>query len=766
MAEIDPICGMTVTVKEGTPSFDWEGTTTYFCCVSCQNKFETQKTGKPPPPSPGIQFGGGLAAAMKKSVPSGAYFCPMCPEVSSPVPAACPTCGMALESTDSDSDSSGELKEMSSRFWVSLLFTLPLFLFAMAPMIPGFDFRGPFTGKTGSILQWILATPVLFCCGWPFLVRGVASIKTGAYNMFTLIALGTSVAYFYSGVGTLFPGIFPEELLSSDGSVPVYFEASAVIITLVLLGQVLELRARAKTSESIRSLLELSPEKAILVTPDGAEMEIPLSDVKKGDSLRIKPGGKVPVDGTVLEGTSDVDESMVTGESLPVSRSPGGRVIGGTINSTGTLLMEATRVGSETLLSRIVDSVKEAQRSRAPIQKVADQVSSWFVPAVVLASITAFVLWMIFGPSPALSHALVCAVSVLIIACPCALGLATPMSVMVGIGRGATVGVLVRDAEALQAFEKVDTVVLDKTGTLTEGAFQVDSIEPASGFESEEVLSLAAAVEAKSEHPIAKGVLRKFDGPLLPVTEFSATAGRGVSGTVKDRSVLIGNRKYLEEADVEVPSGKEATLFISVDGTYAGNLSLSDRIKSSAKGVLSQLRGQGIRLILLTGDQKPVADKVASELEINEVIAGVLPTEKGAVIKELREKGAIVAMTGDGMNDAPALAAAHVGVAMGTGTDVAIKNAGITLVAGDLEGLLRARDLSRATMRNIRQNLFFAFGYNFLGIPIAAGILYPLIGVLLNPMIASVAMSLSSVSVIGNALRLRQFRISIPSESE
>ncbi len=742
MAEIDPICGMSVTVKDDTPSFEWEGKTTWFCCVSCRDKFAGQKTGKAPPM---IQFGGGLQAAMeKKAPPAGKYFCPMCPGVSSDVPASCPKCGMALESAEGDGDSSGELGEMTWRFWLSLVLTLPVFVMAMLE-----------TG-TSRIFLWaqlVLATPVLFCCGWPFFVRAWDSLRNRSPNMFTLIALGTGIAYDYSVAAVLFPGWFPDALKNADGLVPVYFEASAVIVTLVLLGQVLELRARERTSGAIRALLDLVPEKARRILGNGEEEDIPLDEVLVGNLLRVLPGSNVPVDGMVTEGESEIEESMVTGESIPVRREPGDPLIGGTRNGTGSLVMKAGRVGSETLLARIVERVKEAQRTRAPVQKIADRVSGWFVPAVVLISLVTFVVWILAGPSPSLGLALVSAVSVLIIACPCALGLATPMSIMVAMGRGATSGILIRDAEALETFEKIDTIVFDKTGTLTHGEIEMASLRVEPGFTEEQVLELAGSLERHSEHPHAGAIVREFPGKPLPVADFRAQPGLGVSGRVGQHTVLIGNARLMGGNGISVSGGH---IFVAVDGLLAGSLFMADRVRESARGVVSELKKEGLRVVMLTGDQRAVADKVASEVGIDEVIAEVLPTDKGDVIKRLRDEGSRVAMAGDGINDAPALASSDVGIAMGTGTDVAIQSADITLVGGDLHGILRARRLSRATMRNIRQNLFFAFAYNVVGVPIAAGVLYPVLHVLLSPMIASAAMSLSSVSVIGNALRLRR----------
>jgi len=701
------------------------------------------------------------------------YVCPMHPEIVRDAPGDCPICGMTLEARDVEpGQDNTELRSMTLRFWVSLLLATPVFLLAMvhdvAPaMLPSFVATRP--------LQWFefaLATPVVWWCGWPFFQKGWASLVHRSLNMFTLISLGIGVAWTYSVVAAFWPEIFPDTMRDASGAAAVYFEAAAVITTLVLLGQVLELRARSQTSAAIKLLLGLAPKTARLVRDNGEEVDVPLEQVQAGDVLRVRPGEKIPVDGTVLEGSSSVDEAMVTGEPIPVQKTPGDALIGATVNGTGSLLMRAEKVGSDTLLAQIVQLVSEAQRSRAPIQKLVDVVAAYFVPAVVLTSVATFVVWWLLGPEPRLAHAVVNAVAVLIIACPCALGLATPMSIMVGTGRGAMAGVLIKNAEVLEILEKVDTLVIDKTGTLTEGRPRLTSVRTAQGFTEQQLLQLGGSLERGSEHPLAEAIVQGVEEKgieLLPASEFASLTGRGVIGTVQGHSVALGNRKLMQEQQVEIGALLEAAeklrtegetvMFVSIDGRAAGLIGVSDPVKPSTPEALQALHKEGIRVVMLTGDSRTTAEAVARRLGIDKVEAEVLPEQKTAVVKELQEQGNIVAMAGDGINDAPALAQAHVGIAMGTGTDVAMESAGVTLVKGDLLGIVKARRLSRGTMRNIRQNLFFAIFYNTLGVPIAAGVLYPFFGLLLSPMIAAAAMSFSSVSVIGNALRLRRLTI-------
>jgi Cu+-exporting ATPase len=700
------------------------------------------------------------------------YTCPMHPEIVRPEPGTCPICGMQLEPrvvAAEEEEANPELVDMTRRFWVGVVLSAPLLALAMGEMVWGHGF----TGISPRVMPWLqlaLATPVLLWGGWPFFVRGWQSIVHRSLNMFTLIALGTGAAYGYSVLATLAPGIFPESFRDAHtGRVALYYEPAAVIVTLVLLGQVLELKARSQTSSAIRALLGLAPKTARVLTDCGHEKDVPLAEVKVGNRLRVRPGEKVPVDGVVLEGTSAIDESMITGEPLPVEKQPGDRVTGGTLNGNGSLVVRAERVGSETLLAQIVRMVSEAQRSRAPIQRLADVVSGWFVPAVVVTAAIAFVVWAMFGPAPALAYALVNAVAVLIIACPCALGLATPMSIMVGTGRGATAGVLVKNAEALETLEKVDTLVVDKTGTLTEGKPRLVSVAATGSIDEGELVRLAASLERGSEHPLAAAIVKgahERGAQLVEAADFHYTTGKGLRGRVDGHDVALGNRAMMDDSKIELGqlvdeaetlrAKGQTVMFVAVDGRAAGLLGVADPIKETTREALRLLREEGIRLVMLTGDSRTTAEAVARELGLDEVHAEVLPENKKQVIDELRAGGRTVAMAGDGINDAPALAAAQVGIAMGTGTDVAMEAAGITLVQGDLRGIVRAIRLSRATMRNIRQNLFFAFIYNALGVPIAAGALYPLVGLLLNPMIASAAMSFSSVSVIGNALRLRR----------
>jgi P-type Cu+ transporter len=699
------------------------------------------------------------------------WTCPMHPEIVRPGPGSCPICGMALErrTVAVEEGPDPELADMTRRFWVSLVLTIPLLAFAMGDMVPGEPLRHLVPPRLLGWGQLVLATPVVLWGGWPFFVRARLSVVNRSLNMFTLIALGTGLAYAYSVVAVIAPGVFPASFRSHGDQVGLYFEAAAVITVLVLLGQVLELRARSQTSGAIRALLGLAPRTARRLRPDGTEEEIPLEHVQPGDRLRVRPGEKIPVDGRVLEGTSAVDESMLTGESIPVEKSPGSRVTGGTVNGTGGFVMEAERVGRDTLLAQIVQMVSEAQRSRAPIQRLADRVSSYFVPAVVLIAVVTAIAWGLAGPEPRMAYALVNAVAVLIIACPCALGLATPMSVVVGTGRGAAAGVLIRNAEALETLEKVDTLVVDKTGTLTEGKPVLTSVAAVGQWSEADVLRLAASLERGSEHPLAAAIVAGAERrglSLSPVEEFRSVTGKGVTGRVDGRRVALGNRPLLQDLGVPLDGlGERAdalrnegqtVMFVAVDGRLAGLLGVADPIKASTPEALNLLRAAGVRVVMLTGDSRATALAVARTLGITDVEAEVLPEQKIAVIKRLQAEGRVLAMAGDGVNDAPALAQADVGIAMGTGTDVAMQSADVTLVKGDLRGIARARRLSQATMRNIRENLFFAFVYNALGVPIAGGVLYPALGILLNPMIASAAMSLSSVSVIANALRLRR----------
>jgi len=700
------------------------------------------------------------------------YVCPMHPQIVRDAPGSCPICGMALEprTVTAEEEKNPELVDMTRRFWASLVLTIPILAVAMTDVVPGL--RSLMKLASPRAWQWLellLATPVVLWGGWPFFVRGWRSLVTRNLNMFTLIGLGTGVAYAFSVVGVLFPGVFPESFRGASGEVAVYFEAAAAITTLVLLGQVMELRARSRTGAAIRALLGLAPKTARLIRDDGSEVDVPLEQVKRGDRLRVRPGEKIPADAVVLEGASSVDESMISGEPLPVEKLQGARVTGATVNGTGTLVIRAERVGSETLLAQIVRMVGEAQRSRAPIQKLADVVAGYFVPVVVGIAALTFVIWAIWGPAPRLAHALVNAVAVLIIACPCALGLATPMSIMVATGRGATMGVLFKNAEAIELMRKVDTLVVDKTGTLTEGKPRLVAVEPAGGFDANELLRLAATLERGSEHPLAAAIVKGAEErgvALGSVEAFESLTGRGVRGRVGGRMAALGNQKLLEEmrADAGNLAAKAESLradgqtvvFVLVDGKAAGLLAVADPIKPTTPEAIRQLHADGIRIVMLTGDSRTTAEAVAKKLQIDDVVAEVLPQEKAGVVRRLQDEGRFAAMAGDGINDAPALAQAQVGIAMGTGTDVAMESADVTLIKGDLRGIVRARALSRATMSNIKQNLFFAFVYNSLGVPIAAGVLYPFFGLLLSPMIAAAAMSFSSVSVITNALRLRK----------
>ena len=700
------------------------------------------------------------------------YTCPMHPQIRQMGPGSCPICGMALEPVlaTAQTGDSPELRDMTRRFWVGLALTVPVFALEMGSHLVNLHHLVP--QQTSNWIQLLFGTPVVLWAGWPFFVRAWASLKNRSLNMFTLIALGTGAAWIYSVVGTLVPSAFSQALRTADGAVPIYFEAAAVITVLVLLGQVLELRAREKTSGAIRALLDLAPKTAVRVRADGSDESAEIDMIQVGELLRVRPGEKVPVDGELVEGKGTVDESMVTGEPMPVAKAAGAKVTAGTLNQTGGFVMRAEKVGADTLLSQIVHMVAAAQRSRAPIQRMADQVAGWFVPVVILVALLTFGAWLLWGPSPAFSYALVAAVAVLIIACPCALGLATPMSIMVGVGKGAQHGVLIRDAEALERMEKVDTLVVDKTGTLTEGRPKVVNLEPAAGFDAATVLQKLASVERASEHPLAAAIVadaqaRKLS--LSPVTDFDSPLGKGVIGVVDGTRVVCGSAKFLAEHGLDVASlqaaaedvrAKAATvIFVGIDGRVAGFVGIADPIKATTAQAIAALRRDKIRVVMLTGDGKTTAEAVGRELGIDEVIADVLPEEKASVVQRLKAEGRVVAMAGDGVNDAPALAAAYVGIAMGTGTDVAMESSGITLLKGDLIGIVRARHLSQATMRNIRQNLFFSFFYNVAGIPVAAGVLYPFFGLLLSPVMAAAAMALSSVSVIANALRLRAVRI-------
>ncbi len=837
----DPVCGMTVDPARAKAAHEHAGKTYYFCCAGCKEKFIADP-GKylasrtlvgiapasshpvqitPAAPSVHAPVAEVAAPASPKAAakaPSNEYTCPMDPEVRQqgpgdcfkcgmalePVVAAvaatkteytcpmhpeivrdapgdCPICGMALESrtVTVEAEKNPELADMTRRFWVSVALTIPVLLIAMTDFVPGLSsLMRMVAPRAWQWAEFILATPVVLWCGWPFFVRGWRSLVTRNLNMFTLIGLGVGVAYGYSVVGLLAPGIFPASFRGLLGEVDVYFEAAAAITTLVLLGQVMELRARSRTGAAIKALLGLAPKTARRIQEDGSEVDVPLDQVKHGDRLRVRPGEKIPVDGVVLEGSSNVDESMISGEPIPVEKAKDARVMGATVNGTGSLVMRAERVGSETLLARIVQMVSEAQRSRAPIQKLADVVAGYFVPIVVAAAVVTFAIWALWGPDPRLAHAMINAVAVLIIACPCALGLATPMSIMVAMGRGASLGVLFKNAEAIELMRKVDTLVVDKTGTLTEGKPKLVSVEPVQtagggGFDAATLLRLAATLERGSEHPLAGAIVKGAEerGVALGATEaFESLTGRGVRGRVDDHSVALGNAKLLEELHVDagVLAAKAETLradgqtvmFVVAENKIAGLVGVADPIKQTSGEAIRQLHAEGIRIVMLTGDSRTTADEVAGKLHIDEVFAGVLPQDKAGVVKRLQAEGRFVAMAGDGINDAPALAQAQVGIAMGTGTDVAMESAGVTLVKGDLRGIVRARALSRATMSNIKQNLFFAFVYNSVGVPIAAGILYPFFGLLLSPMIAAAAMSFSSVSVITNALRLRKVSLS------
>jgi P-type Cu+ transporter len=763
---IDPVCGMKVDPATSKHRMEHGGSVFHFCSAGCRSKFaaDPAKYLAPKAAAPAPASGGDEAI----------YTCPMHPQVRRKGPGNCPICGMALEplSVTADAGPNPELADMTRRFWIGLALTLPIVVLEMGGHVPAVALHRLVSPRLSAWIMFLLATPVVLWAGWPFFVRGWHSVVNRSLNMFTLVALGTGAAYAYSVFATLAPGMFPAGFRGMDGAVPVYFEAAAVITVLVLLGQVLELRAREQTGGAIRALLDLAPKMARRIRPDGSDEEITLAEVQVGDRLRVRPGDGVPVDGEVLEGRGAVDESMVTGESMPVEKAPGAKVIGGTVNGTGSLVVRAEKVGADTVLARIVAMVAEAQRSRAPIQRMADTVSGWFVPAVIAVAALAFVAWAVWGPAPALSYGLVAAVSVVIIACPCALGLATPMSIMVGIGKGARAGVLIKDAEALERMEKVDTLVVDKTGTLTEGKPNVVAVVPAAGLSEAEALALAASLERSSEHPLAAAIVAATEERGLALREaagFASVTGKGVTGTVDGRAVALGNAKLMADLGADLGAlrakadelrGDGATaLFLALDGKAGGVVAVADPIKRTTPAALEQLRADGIRIVMLTGDNRRTAEAIARRLGIAEVEADVLPEDKNRIVRGLRAEGKVVAMAGDGVNDAPALAEADVGIAMGTGTEVAMLSAGVTLVKGDLMGIARARALSRATMRNIRQNLFLAFVYNALGVPVAAGVLYPVAGILLSPVMAAAAMALSSVSVIANALRLRAVRL-------
>jgi len=761
--EIDPVCGMKVDPATSAHRHAHGGRLYHFCSARCQTKFAEQ-------PEKLLAMRGRMPPNSRSGT---IYTCPMHPQIRQMQPGSCPICGMALEpvTTGEDTGPSPELIDMTRRFWIGTALAVPVVILEMGAHVPGLGLHHFVSPGLSIWIQFLLATPVVLWAGWPFFVRGWASVRNRSLNMFSLIALGIGTAYLYSLAATFAPGLFPENL-RQDGIVPVYYEAAAVITVLVLLGQVLELRAREQTGGAIRALLNLAPKTARRIRADGGEEDVPLDTVQVDDRLRVRPGDSVPVDGVVLEGHSAIDESMVTGESMPVEKAPGAKVIGGTVNGTGSLVMRAEKVGSDTMLARIVQMVAEAQRSRAPIQRLADTVSAWFVPVVIVVAVASFIAWTIFGPRPAFAYALVAAVSVVIIACPCALGLATPMSIMVGVGKGASAGVLIKNAEALERFEKIDTLVVDKTGTLTEGKPRVVAIVAAAGFDEGTILSLGASLEQASEHPLAAAIVAaatergiKIDA----VSEFRSITGKGVTGKIAQRQVAAGNARLLKDLGLhrtsletradELRRDGATAMFVVVDGRSAGILAVADPIKTTTPAALKRLKADGVRIVMLTGDNRITAQVIAAKLGISEVEAEVLPEQKNAIVRRLRSEGHAVAMAGDGVNDAPALAEADVGVAMGTGTEVAMQSAGVTLVKGDLAGIARARALSRATMRNIRQNLLFAFIYNVMGVPIAAGALYPFFGLTLSPAIAAAAMSLSSVSVVANALRLRRISL-------
>lgn len=798
----DPVCNMEVDTEKTPYKTEFDGEKFYFCAKSCLEKFEKSprqyidKSGSESPAPAAAEYVcpmhpeevssrpgscGKCGMALEPKTPAAPsqkieYTCPMHPEVVQNIPGSCPICGMALEprTITQEEEENPELRDMTRRFWVSVALSAPLLFVAMGGLIPGINslLDSLASERARTLLELILATPVVLWGGWPFFVRGWYSVINRSPNMFTLIGLGVGVAYSYSLIAALFPGIFPDAFRDSAGEVAVYFQAAAVIVALVLLGQVLELRARSRTGAAIRALLGLAPRTARKVNEDGSEVDIPLETVHSGDRLRVRPGEKIPVDGEVIEGNSSVDESMITGEPIPVEKTSGDTVIGATVNGTGSIIMVAERVGTDTLLSQIVKMVSEAQRSRAPIQKLADVVSAYFVPTVVLSAVITFIVWALVGPDPKLTHALVNAVAVLIIACPCALGLATPMSIMVASGKGATLGVLFRNAEAIETMRKINTLVVDKTGTLTVGRPEVTDLYAGEGFNKSSILALSASLERGSEHPLAAAIVSRAEKEGLTIdkaSDFSSITGKGVRGTVKSQSIALGNEalmsqlqvntSHLNETSEKMRNDGQTVMFLAVDGKAAGIIGVSDPIKDSTPDAIRELHQQGMSIVMLTGDSRATAQAVASRLNIDDVIAEVLPDQKANHIKGLQGGGRYVAMAGDGINDAPALAQAHVGIAMGTGTDVAMESAGVTLVKGDLRGIVRARRLSQLTLRNIKQNLFLAFVYNSLGVPIAAGVLYPFFGILLSPIIAAAAMSFSSVSVVSNALRLRRARL-------
>ena len=761
---LDPVCGMTVKLPS-THHYEHDGKTWHFCCAGCRTRFMAD---------PAHYLRPSKDEAPEAVAGAGAYTCPMHPKIIQDQPGDCPICGMALEPVMAslDDGDNPELVDMTRRFWLSAALSIVVVLLAMGEMF-GMAFSRLASPRVLTWLELGLATPVVLWGGWPFFVRGWQSLLTRNLNMFTLIALGTGVAFAYSVAATIFPQAFPAAFQDAHGEVGVYFEAAAVIVTLVLLGQVLELRARHRTGAAIRALLQLAPTTARRIEADGSERDVPLDDVRVGDRLRVRPGEKIPVDGIVIEGSSAVDESMISGEPIPVEKSAGNKVVGATINGVGGMVIEARRVGTDTLLAKIVQMVAAAQRSRAPIQKLADVVAGYFVPIVILVAVATFIAWAALGPAPALAYALINAVAVLIIACPCALGLATPMSIMTATGRGASLGVLFKDAAAIELMRRVDTLVVDKTGTLTEGKPTLAEVEVTGNFDRDEVLRLAASLEKGSEHPLATAIV---DGALARnlelsgVSDFVSRTGKGVAGKVDGNYIVLGNQAMFESVGIDVSKLTDraevlraegrTVMFVALEEKAAGFVSVADRVKESSAATIKALQKEGVRIVMLTGDSETTARAVARKLGINEIVAGVLPEQKAATIKALQDAGRIVAMAGDGINDAPALAQAHVGIAMGTGTDVAMESAGVTLVKGDLLGILRARLLSQATMKNIRQNLFFAFVYNTVGVPVAAGVLYPAFGILLSPMIAAAAMSFSSVSVITNALRLNRARLS------
>lgn len=789
--ERDPVCGMAVDPRTAPASAVRDGQRYYFCSGGCAGKFHENpakyldaRPTTPNPPSALMQLAGmkpdtatrtGVGPAKPYSAAARTeYTCPMHPEILRTVPGFCPICGMALEPRTAavEHNENPELASMTRRFWVAAALTIPILVLGMSDLIPGHPVQRVFSARAVAWIQLILATPVVLWGGWPFFERGRLSLLNRSLNMFTLIALGTGTAYIYSVAAVLFPNGFPTSFGMSNGQVPVYFEAAAAITALVLLGQVLELRARSRTSAAIRSLLQLTPKTARLVSPGGTEIDLPVENITRGDVLRVRPGERVPVDSVVIEGSSSVDESLVTGEAIPIEKVAGDRVMGGTVNRTGSFLVQAQRVGAETLLAQIVRMVGEAQRSRAPIQSLADRVSSYFVPAVLLVTVLTFVVWSVFGPTPKIAHALLNAVAVLIIACPCALGLATPMAIMVGTGRGALAGILVKNAEALETLSKVDTLVVDKTGTLTEGRPKVVAIVPAVGENEREVLHIAATLERASEHPLAFAVLAAAKDRGIAagdISDFQSRTGEGITGTVNGHKAALGNRGLFQKLGISLEeladsaksleTNSRTLLFVAREGKTVGIIAVADPLKRTTREAINTLHGEGIRIVMLTGDNRTTAEAVARELGIDEIRAEVLPDAKNAVVRQFQTEGHIVAMAGDGVNDAPGLAQADVGIAMSTGTDVAIESAGITLLHGDLRGIARARTLSRATLRNIRQNLFFAFVYNAVGVPVAAGALYPFFGLLLSPIIASAAMTFSSVSVITNALRLRHVQL-------